>query len=56
MVRKENKVAGAKLLKLRIAYNMTMKWFKFNIFVCSRDFLSELSAELIWKSKFKVAG
>lgn len=47
MVGKENKVAGAKLPKLRIAYNMTMKWFKFDIFACSRDFLSELSVELV---------
>ena len=47
VVGKGNKDAGAKLPKLRIAYNVAVKCFKFDIFACNRDFLPKLSVELV---------
>lgn len=43
---KGNKDSGVKLPKLRIAYNVAMKCFKFDIFACNRDFLPDLSVAL----------
>lgn len=56
VVGRGNKDAGAKLPMLRMAYNMSVKCFEFDIFACNRDFLLKLSVELVWKSQFKVAG
>lgn len=47
VVGKGNKVAGAKIPKLKIVYNMAMKCFTFSVFACNRDFLPEFSVELV---------